>query len=53
MKKFNLNLIKDLIISILIVACIVLILSVVLYDKISLSKVIPEAEEYTLTNEME
>ncbi len=53
MKNIGLNLIKDLMISILIVASIILILSIVLYDKIPLSKVIPESEEYTLTNEMQ
>lgn len=53
MKKINMDLIKDLIISILIVACIILVVSVVFYDKISLSKVIPKSEEYTLSNEMQ
>lgn len=45
--------IKDLIISILIVVCIVVILSVIFYDKISLSKVIPESEDYLLSEEMQ
>lgn len=49
----NINLIKDLFISILIVICIVLIISVVFYDKISLTKIVPESEEYTLTEEMQ
>jgi len=47
------EIIKDLIISILIVVCIIVILSVIFYDKISLSKVIPESEEYILTEEMQ
>ena len=52
MKKINTDLIKDLIISILIVVCIALIISVVFYNRISLSKVIPESQEYTLSDEM-
>lgn len=47
------EIIKDLIISILIVVCIVVILTVIFYDKISLSKVIPESEEYLLSEEMQ
>lgn len=53
MKKISIDLIKDLIISILIVAAIILVISVTFYDKISLSKVIPESEEYVLSNEMQ
>lgn len=53
MKEQNAHIIKDLIISILVVICIVLILSVIFYDKISLSKVIPESQEYLLTDEMQ
>lgn len=53
MKKINIDLIKDVFISILIVICIALIISVIFYDKISLSKVIPESEEYALSDEME
>lgn len=55
MKKISsgISIIKDLIISLLIVACIVLVFSVILYDKISISKVIPQSEEYILSNEME
>lgn len=53
MKKINMGLIKDLIISILIVICIALVISVFSYDKIALSKVIPEVEEYNLSEEME
>ena len=47
------EIIKDLIISILIVICIIVVLSVIFYDKISLSRVIPESEEYLLTEEMQ
>ena len=47
------EIIKDLIISILIVVCIFVILSVIFYDKISLGKVIPESEDYVLTEEMQ
>ena len=46
------DIIKDFIVSILIIVCLVLILAVFFYDKISLSKVIPEAEEYELSQEM-
>ena len=53
MKEFNINLIKDLIISLLIVVAIVLVLSVIFYDEISLSKVIPESEEYILPEDMQ
>lgn len=53
MKKLNTDLIKDFIVSVLIVACIILIFSVIFYDKISLNKVIPESEEYALSNEMQ
>lgn len=49
----GISLIGDFIISIVIVICILAILSVFFYDKVSLSKVIPESEEYTLTKEME
>lgn len=53
MKKFNFNLIKDFIVSILIVVVIILIVSVIFYDKISISKTIPETQEYTMTDEMQ
>lgn len=51
--KQSLEIIKDLFISVLFVACIVLILCVLFYDKTSLSKVIPESEEFLISNEME
>lgn len=53
MKNYIIEVIKDLIISVLIIICIIVILSIIFYDKISLSKVVPEAEEYFLTEEME
>lgn len=53
MKNYVIEVIKDLIISVLIIICIIVILSIIFYDKISLSKVIPEAEEYFLTEEMQ
>jgi len=53
MKKINTDLIKDLIISILIVICIALVISVIFYDKVALTKVIPESEEYMMTEEMQ
>ena len=52
MKKINIELIKDLFISLLITISIILVISVIFYDKISVSRVIPEAEEYMLTDEM-
>lgn len=53
MKKIDLTMIKDIILSILIVLTIILILSVILYDKVSISKIIPESEDYVLSEEME
>ena len=53
MKKINIELIKDLFISLLITISIILVISVIFYDKISFSRVIPEAEEYMLTDEMQ
>ena len=52
MKGINLKLIKELIISILIVISIILIVSLLFYDKISIVKTIPEAEEYEMSEEM-
>ena len=48
-----LNFIKDAVISIIILACIVLLFVVIFYDKISITKAIPEADYYTLTKEMQ
>ena len=53
MKGYITEIFRNLIISILVVICIMLIVAFIFYDKISLSKVIPEAEEYFLTEEME
>lgn len=53
MKNYITEIIKDLIISILLIVCIIIILSLVFYDKIALTRVIPEVEEYFLTQEME
>ena len=53
MEKQAIEIIKDLFISLLIVICIIIILSFVFYDKIALGKVIPEVDEYVLSNEMQ
>lgn len=53
MKKINIDLIKDIIISILILISIVLIVSVIFYNKNPLNKVIPESQEYALASEMQ
>lgn len=53
MKKNNIDLIKDFIISVLILACIILVICVIFYDKLALSKVIPESEDYMLSDEMQ
>jgi len=53
MKGHTVEIIKDLIVSLLIVVCIGIILSIVFYDDIALGKVIPEAEAYTLSSEMQ
>ena len=52
MKKINIELIKDFAISLAIILAILLILSIVLYDKTSLTKVVPVAEEYKLSDKM-
>ena len=53
MKGQAIEIIKDLIVSLLIVVCIGIIISIVFYDDIALAKVVPEVEEYTLTAEMQ
>lgn len=53
MKNYISKIIRDVIISILIIMCIVIILSLIFYDRISITRVIPESEEYFLTEEME
>lgn len=44
--------IRNIIISILIVICIIIVISLVFYDKIAINRVIPEVEEYYLTDDM-
>lgn len=53
MKRQFLEIIKEMIISILIVICIGMLISIVFYDKLALGKVVPEAENYSLTAEMQ
>ena len=53
MKKEIVGIVKNLIISILIISCLIFGLSLVFYDKISLNKVLPQLEEYYLTEEMQ
>lgn len=53
MKNYITEIIKDLIISILLIICIIIILSLIFYDKIALTRVIPEVDEYFLTEEMQ
>ena len=53
MRGQNIELIKDFFISLLVVACIGIILIAIFYDKISLSKIIPETQEYVLSSEMQ
>jgi len=45
--------VRDIITSILIIICIIILLSIIFYDKVSLSKVIPESEDYKLSNKMQ
>jgi len=51
--KDIIEIITEFFISILIVACIIVLLSILFYDKISLSKVIPESEEYLISEEIQ
>ena len=53
MKNFITGILKDIIIGVLAVICILIILSIVLYDKIALTRVIPETEQYFLSDEMQ
>lgn len=46
------GIIKDLISSILIVACIGAVIAIVFYDDIAIGKVIPDVDEYALNGEM-
>ena len=49
---FN-GIVKNVIISVLAIICLILVLSLIFYNKIALSKAIPEVEEYYLTEEMQ
>lgn len=53
MKTYIIDLIRDIIISLLIIACIIIGLALIFYDKVAISKVIPEVEEYFLNEEMQ
>jgi len=53
MANKGLEIIKDIITSILILVCIVVVLCIIFYDRISISKVIPETEDYILTQKMQ
>ena len=53
MKEYINGIIKNLIISILVIIGLILILSLIFYDKIALSREIPEVDEYYLTEEMQ
>lgn len=46
------KIIKDFILSMLIVICVIIILCLIFYDDISLNKFIPESQEYSLTEEI-
>ncbi len=46
------NLIKDIIISFLIIIAIILLIIVICYDKVSIGKVIPKIEEYKLSDDI-
>lgn len=51
-KRQVFEIIKDLIISVLIIICIFIILSMVFYDEIALGKELTEAETYELSDSM-
>lgn len=53
MKKTDFSFIKDIIISILIVISLIMLFSIIFYNKTGLTKVIPEPEEYSMSEEME
>ncbi len=52
MKVFNKELLKDIGISFLIVIAITLLIMIIFYNKISIGRVIPKAEEYVLNEEL-
>ena len=53
MSKQTVEIIKELVISILFVASIGIIFAIIFYDNIAIGKVIPQAEEYSITEEMQ
>ena len=53
MKKIDVDLIKDIIISVLLVIAIVLVVIIILYNKTGLIKIIPEVEKYKMSEKME
>ena len=52
MKQYFKEICTNIIISILSILCIIIILSLIFYDDIAISRVIPETEEYLLSDEM-
>ena len=52
MKFLSKDILKDIGISFLIVIAIILLIMIVFYNKISIGRVIPKAEEYTLSEEL-
>ena len=52
MKENFMEIMKDVATTVLILICLLFVLAICFYDKISLSKVVPETEEYNLTNKM-
>lgn len=53
MKNQVIEIIKDIIVSILILAIIIIVLCIIFYDKIALSKAIPESENYIPSKDMQ
>ena len=53
MKRVDVDLIKDISISVLIVIAIILVVIIVLYNKTGLIKIIPEVESYKMSEQME
>ena len=52
MKQSLKNIFTNLIISILSISCIIIILSLIFYDDIAISRTIPQVEQYFLSEEM-
>lgn len=53
MKNQVIEIIKDVIVSILILATIIIVLCIIFYDEIALSKAIPESENYIPSADMQ